>query len=38
VTVAPSTFERTEFKARRVIDDRKLFESFDLAGSSGRGA
>ncbi|MGH7291214.1 MAG: phenylacetate--CoA ligase family protein, partial [Myxococcota bacterium] len=27
VTVAPSTFERTEFKARRVIDDRKLFES-----------
>ncbi|CAN5326419.1 phenylacetate--CoA ligase [soil metagenome] len=29
VTVAPDTFERTEFKARRVIDDRNLFESLD---------
>jgi phenylacetate-CoA ligase len=29
VTVAPSTFERTEFKARRVIDDRNLFDSID---------
>jgi phenylacetate-CoA ligase len=27
VAVAPSTFERTDFKARRVIDDRNLFES-----------
>jgi phenylacetate-CoA ligase len=32
VAVAPSTFDRTDFKARRVIDDRKLFESI------GRGA
>lgn len=29
VAVAPSTFERTDFKARRVIDDRNLFESLD---------
>jgi phenylacetate-CoA ligase len=28
VTMPPATFDRTEFKARRVIDDRKLFESF----------
>ncbi|WP_198951942.1 phenylacetate--CoA ligase family protein [Mycobacterium sp. AT1] len=27
VTVSPSTFERTDFKARRVVDDRNLFES-----------
>jgi phenylacetate-CoA ligase len=29
VTVAPATFERTDFKARRVIDDRNLFDSLD---------
>lgn len=29
VAVAPSTFDRTDFKARRVLDDRKLFESFE---------
>lgn len=29
VAVAPATFERTEFKARRVIDDRKLFDSLE---------
>jgi len=29
VAVPPATFERTEFKARRVIDDRNLFESLD---------
>jgi phenylacetate-CoA ligase len=34
VTVAPSTFERTDFKARRVIDDRNLFESLERGGSS----
>lgn len=33
VTVAPSTFERTDFKARRVIDDRNLFDSFGGSGS-----
>ena len=27
VAVAPNTFDRTDFKARRVIDDRDLFES-----------
>lgn len=27
-TMAPNTFERTDFKARRVVDDRKLFHSF----------
>ena len=29
VAVAPATFERTDFKARRVIDDRKLFDSLE---------
>lgn len=29
VVVAPNTFDRTDFKARRVIDDRKLFESIE---------
>lgn len=33
-TVAPNTFERTEFKARRVIDDRNLFESLDRETTS----
>jgi phenylacetate-CoA ligase len=33
VTVAPATFERTEFKARRVVDDRKLFESLERGAS-----
>jgi phenylacetate-CoA ligase len=33
VAVAPATFERTEFKARRVIDDRNLFESIDRGAS-----
>jgi phenylacetate-CoA ligase len=31
VAVAPSTFDRTDFKARRVIDDRNLFESIGRA-------
>lgn len=34
VTVPPATFERTDFKARRVIDDRNLFESVDRGPSS----
>ncbi|MGY4654464.1 phenylacetate--CoA ligase family protein [Mycobacterium sp. URHB0021] len=34
VTMPPATFDRTEFKARRVIDDRKLFESFRRASPS----
>lgn len=34
VAVAPATFGRTEFKARRVIDDRNLFESLRRGGSS----
>jgi phenylacetate-CoA ligase len=34
VTVPPSTFERTDFKARRVIDDRNLFESLGRRTSS----
>jgi phenylacetate-coenzyme A ligase PaaK-like adenylate-forming protein len=34
VTVSPSTFERTEFKARRVIDDRNLFESLGRGSAS----
>lgn len=34
VAVAPGTFGRTEFKARRVIDDRNLFESLRRGGSS----
>jgi phenylacetate-CoA ligase len=34
VPVAPSTLERTDFKARRVIDDRNLFESLDRHRSS----
>lgn len=29
VAVPVATFDRTDFKARRVIDDRKLFESFE---------
>ncbi len=29
LVVAPQTFERTDFKARRVIDDRHLFDSLD---------
>jgi phenylacetate-CoA ligase len=33
VTVPPSTFERTDFKARRVIDDRNLFESLERGTS-----
>jgi phenylacetate-CoA ligase len=33
VTVAPATFARTDFKARRVIDDRKLFESLERGPS-----
>jgi phenylacetate-CoA ligase len=33
-TVAPNTFERTDFKARRVIDDRNLFESLDRETTS----
>lgn len=28
LTVTPNTFDRTDFKARRVVDDRKLFQSF----------
>jgi phenylacetate-CoA ligase len=34
VTVPPSTFDRTDFKARRVIDDRNLFESLGRRTSS----
>lgn len=34
VAVPPRTFERTDFKARRVIDDRKLFESLEGMVSS----
>jgi phenylacetate-CoA ligase len=34
VTVEPNTFERTDFKARRVIDDRKLFESLEQGARS----
>jgi phenylacetate-CoA ligase len=34
MAVAPATFERTDFKARRVIDDRNLFESLRRGGSS----
>lgn len=30
-TVPPGTFERTDFKARRVIDDRNLLESLEEA-------
>ncbi|WP_199254567.1 phenylacetate--CoA ligase family protein [Mycolicibacterium mengxianglii] len=33
-TVAPATFERTDFKARRVIDDRNLFDSLDRGTAS----
>lgn len=33
-TVAPETFDRTDFKARRVIDDRNLFESLQREGAS----
>ncbi|MET0699569.1 MAG: AMP-binding protein [Mycobacterium sp.] len=33
VTVEPNTFERTDFKARRVIDDRNLFESIERGTS-----
>ena len=33
VAVPPATFERTDFKARRVIDDRKLFDSLDRGTS-----
>ncbi len=29
IAMAPNTFDRTEFKARRVVDDRKLFESVE---------
>lgn len=32
--VAPDTFDRTDFKARRVIDDRNLFESLQRKGAS----
>lgn len=28
IAMAPNTFDRTDFKARRVTDDRNLFESF----------
>lgn len=31
--VAPETFDRTDFKARRVVDDRHLFDSFHGGGS-----
>lgn len=34
VAVEPATFERTDFKARRVIDDRNLFVSADPGVSS----
>jgi phenylacetate-CoA ligase len=34
VAMAPSTFERTDFKARRVIDNRNLFQSLERGGES----
>jgi phenylacetate-CoA ligase len=34
VAVPPHTFDRTDFKARRVIDDRRLFESLEQALTS----
>ena len=35
--VPPGTFPRTDFKARRVIDDRDLFRGLAAALDSGRG-
>lgn len=34
VSVPPRTFDRTDFKARRVIDDRRLFESLEQVVTS----
>ncbi|MGJ9413584.1 phenylacetate--CoA ligase family protein [Aeromicrobium sp. CF4.19] len=34
VPVEPNTFDRTDFKARRVIDDRQLFESLERGTSA----
>jgi phenylacetate-CoA ligase len=34
VAVAPNTFDRTDFKARRVIDDRTLLRDIQAGGSS----